>query len=149
MSRAVGGVFVAMSPSKLELLEQRIRYLIRSKPTSQLRETWDGIKKLLLVCHYCGKVFSSEVVNYGCYVNRTKILHYNCKLLFYKVKPFTINSPPEHIPGSSKHFWDVSEFQDNILSYFQIIDHEGKLVVSQIVDRIAQFYFSNIFLIKQ
>lgn len=40
----------------------------------------DQLKDFLKVCYFCGKLFTSEMANTGCFVNRSKNLPFNCSL---------------------------------------------------------------------
>lgn len=62
---------IQISPAIMRLLDREME---------TFTDYLDQLKDFLKVCYFCGKIFTSEMANTGCFVNRSKNLPFNCNL---------------------------------------------------------------------
>lgn len=58
------------------------------------------------------------------------------------VKPFHPQEPPEHFLGTSRHYWGEPHYHENILRFFVILNHEGKIVDNPGIAATGQFFIA-------
>ena len=102
----------------------------------------EQLKEFTRVCYYCGKIFSTALVNTGCFVNRSKALPYNCVRPSDAVSAFHSQEPPEDFGGTLMHYWGQPYYKDNILKFFVILDNNQKLIENPTIGNTAQFFIA-------
>ena len=43
-----------------------------------LADSLDQLKEYMKVCYFCGKLLSGDMINTGCFQNRSKNMPFNC-----------------------------------------------------------------------